>query len=156
MVKVLVTEQSLKDIGDAIREKNSSNEVYYPSEFSDAVLNIPTASGGLHFDTSLVLVSDVETTVTGEVVLTGTLSAFFDSESIDVDGFLGGATVNLYDGNDVLLDTGVTNDSGVVIFNETISGDTTFYCVFSGTSDYEACISNEVTVEYQSEILGGE
>lgn len=149
MVKGLITEQYLKDIGDAIREKTGENSVYYPSEMANAIINIPTGGGGLELTTSLTLSSDIEIT-TNVVTLSALLKANYDDltpSDIDLDGFLKNAPVKLYDSNDTLLDTGVTNDSGVVIFNKTISTDTTFYCVFSGTSDYEACISNEVTVE---------
>lgn len=149
MVKGLITEQYLKDIGDAIREKSGSNEVYYPSEMASAILAIPTGSGGLELTTSLVLSSDVETT-TGAVTLSALLKANYDDltpSDIDLDGFLKNAPVKLYDSNDTLLDTALTGSNGVVTFNETITEDTTFYCKFDGTSDYNSCISNTVTVE---------
>lgn len=44
MAKVLVSDQYLEDIADAIREKTSSNSTYMPSEMAPAILSIPTSS----------------------------------------------------------------------------------------------------------------
>ena len=59
----------------------------------------------------------------------------------------------LYDNDDTLLDIQLTDSNGVATFNETITEDTTFYTLFDGTEDYETCVSNNVTVEYNSNIL---
>lgn len=152
MVKGLIDENNLINIADAIREKTGENSVYYPSEMANKILSIQTGGGGLELTTSLVLTSNV-TKTTGNVVLTIVLKADYDTVDTDLHGFLSNATVKLYDSNNTLVNTGVTNDNGVVVFNETITEDTTFYAQFDGTSDYEACISNEITVEYQSGIL---
>ena len=149
MVQGLITEEYLDSIAEAIREKNGSNEAYYPSEMAEAILNIPTASGGLDLTTSLVLSSDKSET-SSAVTLTGVLQADYDDltpSDVDLHGYLEGATVKLYDSNNTLLGTGITDSDGIVNFNETISADTTFYCSFEGTSDYNHCISNEITVE---------
>lgn len=151
MVKGLITEQYLKDIGDAIREKTGENSVYYPSEMADKILSIQTGGGGLDLETSIILSSDVETTTTGNVTLNGILKANYDDltpADIDLDGYLKNAPVKLYNSDDELLDTQLTDNNGVVTFNETITEDTTFYAQFDGTSDYNSCESNEVTVEY--------
>lgn len=41
MSNVLIEEQHLKDIADAIRGKNGSNQAYYPSEMAQAIIDIP-------------------------------------------------------------------------------------------------------------------
>lgn len=148
MSKVLITEQYLSDIGEAIRVKSRSNEVFYPSEMADAILNIPTGSGGLNLNTSLVLVADTLET-RGPVTLTATLKADYDDISptdIDLHGFLSGATVTFYDDEGTSLYTGITNNNGIVTLDLVINSDITIYCSFSGTSDYNECTSNNVTI----------
>lgn len=44
--KVLITESTLDNIADAIREKNGESFEYYPSEMPAAVRRIPTGTGG--------------------------------------------------------------------------------------------------------------
>lgn len=149
MSKVVITEQYLKDIGDAIREKNSSNEVYYPSEMAQAVLDIPTASGGLHLTTSLTLVADTTETV-GPVTLTATLKADYDDltpADVDLHGFLKGATVTFYDSEGTSLYSGITNQNGVIEGTINITKDTLIHAVFNGTSDYDSCTSNLLEIK---------
>ena len=43
--KVLITEGTLDNIADAIREKNGENHLYYPREMPAAIRRIPTGSG---------------------------------------------------------------------------------------------------------------
>ena len=148
MVKGLITEQYLKDIGDAIREKTGENSVYYPSEMANAIMNIPTASGGLNLNTSLVLETN-KTSTTGKVTLTATLSANYDDltpSDVDLHGFLQGATVNFYDGEGTSLASSITNENGVVVVDIIITKTSTVYCSFAGTSDYEPCTSNEIII----------
>lgn len=152
MSKVVITEQYLKDIGDAIREKNSSNEVYYPSEMAQAVLDIPTASGGLYLTTSLILVADTTETV-GPVTLTATLKADYDDltpADVDLHGFLKGATVTFYDSTGTSLGFGITNMNGIVTLDLVITSNITIYCVFNGTSDYNECTSNSISITNKS------
>ena len=44
MAKVLITEDYLQDIADAIREKNNSSNTYTPSEMATAISNLPDLS----------------------------------------------------------------------------------------------------------------
>lgn len=44
--KVLITESTLDEIADAIREKNGESFKYYPREMPSAVRRIPTGTGG--------------------------------------------------------------------------------------------------------------
>ncbi len=41
MAKVFTNETNLRNIGDAIREKNESNQTYKPSEMAAAILALP-------------------------------------------------------------------------------------------------------------------
>lgn len=150
MSKVLITEQYLSDIGEAIRVKSRSNEVFYPSEMADAILNIPTGSGGLNLNTSLVLVADTLET-RGPVTLTATLKADYDDISptdIDLHGFLSGATVTFYDDEGTSLYTGITNQNGIVSTTLDITKDSVIHATFGGTSDYASCISNVVDIVF--------
>ena len=45
MAKVLISDQYLEDIADAIREKKAVNITYTPSQMADAILSIETDSG---------------------------------------------------------------------------------------------------------------
>lgn len=57
MAQVLITESSLQDIADAIREKNELITTYKPSEMGDAIRamssGLKTASGSLSISTKL-------------------------------------------------------------------------------------------------------
>ena len=44
-MNVLISENTLVDIADAIREKNGTTKLYRPDEMSDAILEIKTSSG---------------------------------------------------------------------------------------------------------------
>lgn len=46
MSKVLVTEDYLQDIADAIREKVGDSATYTPAQMGDAIRNIPSGAGG--------------------------------------------------------------------------------------------------------------
>lgn len=43
--KVLITESTLDNIGEAIREKNGESNKYYPNQMPAAIRRIPTGSG---------------------------------------------------------------------------------------------------------------
>ena len=45
MSKVLITEQYLNDIANAIRNKNNTASTYTPSQMATAIANIPSGSG---------------------------------------------------------------------------------------------------------------
>lgn len=152
MTQGLITEQYVKDIADAIRFKNNENRSYYPSEMAEAIMNIPTGGGGLDLSTELVLSSD-KTSTTGEVTLTAVLTANYDDltpSDVDLHGYLEGATINFYDENDTLLYSSITNSEGIAIANIILTGTTSLYCSFLGTSDYQACSSNSVSIEVLS------
>lgn len=76
MSKVLVEEQNLADIGNAIRTKLSGSTLYKPSEMAAAIEDIPTGS-------SSVLVSKTITT-----------NGTYDPEDDDADGY-SSVTVNV-------------------------------------------------------------
>lgn len=152
MTQGLITEQYVKDIADAIRFKNNENKSYYPSEMAEAIMNIPTGGGGLDLSTELVLSSD-KTSTTGEVTLTAVLTANYDDltpSDVDLHGYLEGATINFYDENDTLLYSSITNKNGVVTANIVLTKSITVYCRFDGTSDYQECISNAVSIHKKS------
>lgn len=149
MTQGLITRQYVEDIAEAIRFKNNENRRYYPSEMAEAIMNIPTGGGGLDLSTELVLSSD-KTSTTGEVTLTAVLTANYDDltpSDVDLHGYLEGATINFYDENDTLLYSSITNSEGIAIANIILTGTTSLYCSFEGTSDYQACISDSVSIE---------
>lgn len=149
MTQGLITEQYVKDIAEAIRFKNNENRSYYPSEMAEAIMNIPTGGGGLDLVTSLSLNVDKTVTYDKNVIATATLMADYDDltpTDIDLKGYLKNATVLFYDSNNNLLGTAITNEDGVAICNLVLNETTTIHCVFNGTSDYNSCISNEITV----------
>lgn len=47
----------------------------------------------------------------------------------------------------ISLYTGITNSLGVVSCELNLTQTTTIYCSFTGTSDYNSCVSNSVTIE---------
>lgn len=150
MTQGLITEQYVKDIAEAIRFKNNENRSYCPSEMAEAIMNIPTGGGGLDLVTSLSL--DVNETVTYDknVIATATLMADYDDltpADIDLKGYLKNATVLFYDSNNNLLGTAITNVDGIAICNLVLNETTTIHCVFNGTSDYNSCISNSISIE---------
>jgi len=69
MAKVLITEQYLTDIADAIRQKKASEDTYNPSEMADAIESIQTA--------------EPATLITKSITENGTYSALDD----DADGY---------------------------------------------------------------------
>ncbi len=157
MTQGLITEQYLKDIGDAIREKNGSNEVYYPSEMASAILSIPTGSEGVEPTTSLVLTSNKVKT-TGDVTLTATLSTYRDYDVLEENGYLEGATVTFYKmlgatpnpATDTSLSTSITNNVGVATSEVTITENSNLYARFDGISSIPNVNSNVVNVTVES------
>lgn len=58
-MKVTVNESTLINIADAIREKEGSGNVYYPSEMGEAIRNLPSGGGGNEpTDEELVVTGD--------------------------------------------------------------------------------------------------
>jgi hypothetical protein len=45
MANVIINDNHLSNIADAIRDKNGSNTTYLPSEMADAIMAISTSSG---------------------------------------------------------------------------------------------------------------
>ena len=46
MAKVLISDQYLEDIAEAIREQNNTNNTYTPAQMAAAILALSTSSGG--------------------------------------------------------------------------------------------------------------
>ena len=157
MVKGLITEQYLNDIGNAIREKNDSNEVYYPSEMASAILAIPTGSEGVEPTTSLVLTSNKVKT-TGDVTLTATLSTYRDYDVLEENGYLEGAEITFYKmlgatpnpATDTSLSTSITNNVGVATSEVNITENSNLYARFDGISSIPNVNSNVVNVTVES------
>lgn len=150
MTQGLITEQYVKDIAEAIRFKNNENRSYYPSEMAEAIMNIPTGGGGLDLTTSLTITTDKTTTYDKNIIATATLMADYDDltpSDIDLKGYLKNATILFYDSDNNLLGTAITNVDGVAICDLVLNEATTIYCVFNGTSDYNSCISNSISIE---------
>lgn len=152
ITKRLYSETNIQNIADAIREKTGSNEIYQVRDMPQAILDIPTASGGLDLTTSLVLVAD-KTSTTGPVTLTATLRADYDDltpSDVDLHGYLQGATVTFYDSLGNSLGSGITNNNGIVTLDLIITSNITIYCSFTGTSDYNECTSNTISITKKS------
>lgn len=62
---VVVLDDTLTDIADAIRGKNGSSDTYKPSEMADAIDNIPSGGGGDALEPSRIALSGI----TGDVVI---------------------------------------------------------------------------------------
>lgn len=54
MSKVLVTEEYLQDIADAIREKTGGSATYTPAQMGDAIRNIPSGGGSIGQATRII------------------------------------------------------------------------------------------------------
>lgn len=89
MSKVLVTEDYLADIADAIREKLGVQTQYKPGEMAAAIESIPTSSGGVyHLDHKKVAQGD---------------PAQYITTPLDVNMVAGmWYQINLYDGNNTV------------------------------------------------------
>lgn len=84
MSKVLVTEEYLQDIADAIREKTGGSDTYTPAQMGDAIRNIP--SGG-----EIMVASVIADGVKSYATLLSEISALIPSEThpkrLEIDGF---------------------------------------------------------------------
>lgn len=150
MTQGLITRQYVEDIAEAIRFKNNENRSYYPSEMAEAIMNIPTGGGGLDLTTSLTITTDKTTTYDGNIVATAILMADYDDltpADIDLKGYLKNATISFYDQDNNLLSNAITDEDGVAVSELTLTETTSIHCVFNGTSDYNGCISNSISIE---------
>lgn len=121
------------------------------STLAEKILNIDPSIGGIDFDTSITCVASSNNVDFGDTVtFSGTLEADYNDTSqadVDLEGFLSGATVKIYDGQ-TLLGTAVTDSNGAYSFQYTTTYDGTLSIVayFDGTTYYDACHSNSVSV----------
>lgn len=70
MAKVIITEQYLEDIADAIRSKSSSSTTYTPPQMAAAILAIPT-SGTINNQNKAVTPNETEQSITFDSGYTG-------------------------------------------------------------------------------------
>ena len=116
----------------------------------DEILNIEASIGGLELVTSISCECDEYVGVNEQFSIVGVLQADKDDTSqvnVDLEGYLKGATVKIYNGN-TLLGTTITGNKGQYSFNYThnISGALSIKAVFEGTDDYNSCNSGYVSV----------
>lgn len=119
MAKVLITEQYLTDIADAIREKKESEETYNPSEMADAIESIQTG--------------EPATLITKSITENGTYSASSDnadgysSVTVNVQGSGGDPQEYLHDALMGTLTSYIDDELTTVRTNVPVSL-TTFIC----------------------------
>lgn len=63
MTKVLVSDQYLGDIANAIRSKKSVNTTYTPAEMANTILSIPTGSGQINLQNKTITPTESQQTV---------------------------------------------------------------------------------------------
>lgn len=143
--------QAKEDIREAILSKGgdvSSEDGF--SSFAEGIISIPTGGGGLELNTSLNLTTDKTIIYNDNITVTATLVADYDDltpEDIDLHGYLKNATIQFYNYDEgLLLGSATTNEIGVASCDLSISSDTNIYCRFDGTSDYNVCASNIVSI----------
>lgn len=114
---------------------------------ADQILNIPL---GIEVVTSLSCTSNKSAVMSNEeVTISGVLKVDKDDTTqtnIDLEGYLKGATIKIYDG-ETLLGTTITDSDGKYNFNYNRNkGPLNIYAKFEGTDDYDACQSSIVTI----------
>ena len=85
--KVLITESTLDNIADAIREKNGESFEYYPSEMPAAVRRIPTGTGGGSVVAVFPILHDGEHIA--DIVVDGESFALYAPEPIEYEAGTG-------------------------------------------------------------------
>ena len=123
----------------------------------DEILNIEASIGGLELVTSISCECDEYVGVNEQFSIVGVLQADKDDTSqvnVDLEGYLKGATVKIYNGN-TLLGTTITGNKGQYSFNYThnIGGVLSLKAVFEGTDDYNSCNSGYVSVNIGDVVL---
>ena len=71
MAKVIITEQYLEDIADAIRAKNGSQDTYYPSEMAGAIEAIDTSGVTINNQNKSVTPTESSQSITADSGYTG-------------------------------------------------------------------------------------
>ena len=71
MAKVIITEQYLEDIADAIRAKNGSQDTYYPFEMADAISAIDTSGVTINNQNKSVTPTESSQSITADSGYTG-------------------------------------------------------------------------------------
>lgn len=116
MAQVLVTEQYLGDIADAIREKNGSQNEYTPAQMAGAIEALP----------------DVPVLVQKNIIVNGS----YDPDDDSADGY-SGVTVNV-------PNTYSASDDGKVVDNGSLVAQTSRNIILNGT--YDTTKNNSVVV----------
>ena len=118
---------------------------------SQKILDITPTLTGVELTTSISCNSNVQSVTSYQnIILDGTLTASYDdtqNTNVDLNGFLQGATVKLYNSNN-LLGSAITNSLGQYTFTyvPTENQDLTIYAIFEGTDDYDSCQSSNITI----------
>ena len=121
----------------------------------EKIKDIPASVGGIDVVTSISC--DIENTTVirnNQCTITGVLRADKDDTSqvnVDLEGYLKGATVKIYNGN-ILLGSAITNGDGEYSFNFTPTnlGLLSIKAVFEGTEYYESSESSILTITVES------
>ena len=115
------------------------------------ILDIEPSVGGLDLTSEMSLtVSSNSITLGQSVVLTATLTANYDDETlvnVDLHGYLQGATVTFKNGANT-LGTGTTDVNGVATYTYTplSTGTLSLTAVFAGTDNFSSATSSSVSV----------
>ena len=120
---------------------------------ANEILNITPSVGGIDLTTSINCNAEDTVFLNTPFIISGFLEADYDDTSqlnVDLDGYLTGATVKIYNGN-TLLGTTVTGNDGKYnyAYTPTSVGNLSLKAVFEGTEYYDSCMSTvkSVTVE---------
>lgn len=145
--KVLLKESNINDIAISINNKGVDFRGT-TSEMPNAIMSI---SDGESITPSLVLSSDKIKT-TGNVTLTATLTDTVNRPNETLNGQLENITIQFYDSNNQLKGTSVTDSNGIATLTTSISQNTTFYAKNSQIAVFQQVQSNNVTVEFTTEV----
>lgn len=118
---------------------------------SQKILDITPTLTGVELTTNISCNSNLQSITSYQnIVISGTLTATYDdikNSNVDLNGFLQGATVKVYNSN-TLLGTAITNSVGEYTFtylpNE--NQDLIIHVVFEGTDDYNSCQSSNINI----------
>lgn len=122
---------------------------------ADKILDVEPSISGLDLETEITSsASSTSVSVGDTVTFTGTLSAYYDDETVtdvDLQGVLQGATVSIKEGSTVLA-TGTTDTTGAYSITNTFStsGTHTVKVVFDGTDNFKDCESSTISITVAS------